>query len=145
MITLTYTEPLFANYAFYVALITLKLISMSALTSVVRLINMTFANEEDAAVFNKRINLKDPLVERIRRAHLNDLENIPAFWIIGFLYTLSYPNVFIATMCFRVYTVSRFIHTISYLLGIGRPRGLSYVVGLVVLTFMTLNVIVALL
>jgi len=51
-------------------------------------------------------------VERIRRAHMNAIENVLPFLTIGLLYALSgLPH---ATMHFYVFTVSRFLHTFFY-------------------------------
>lgn len=48
------------------------------------------------------------------RAHLNDLENIPAFIFIGGLYILTNPATAAATWLMRVYTGSRILHTLVY-------------------------------
>lgn len=55
---------------------------------------------------------KDEKVERVRRAHLNDLENIPAFLIAAFFYILSEPNVQVALWLIRVAVIARVLHTI---------------------------------
>lgn len=55
---------------------------------------------------------KDERVERVRRAHLNDLENIPAFLLAAFFYILSEPDVVTALVLIRIAVIARFIHTI---------------------------------
>lgn len=56
----------------------------------------------------------DPDVERIRRAHRNDLENILPFLIAGFFYVLINPEVFIAVNLFRATAIARIAHTLVY-------------------------------
>lgn len=55
---------------------------------------------------------KDENVERVRRAHLNDLENIPAFLFAAFFYILSEPNEQVALWLMRVAVIARIVHTI---------------------------------
>lgn len=55
---------------------------------------------------------KDEDVERVRRAHLNDLENIPAFLIAGLFFVCSEPNVDLALWLFRIAFLARVGHTI---------------------------------
>jgi glutathione S-transferase len=55
---------------------------------------------------------KDEDVERVRRAHLNDLENIPAFLIAGLFYVMSEPNIDLALWLFRIAVLARIGHTI---------------------------------
>jgi glutathione S-transferase len=49
-----------------------------------------------------------------RRNHLNDLENIPPFVLIGLMYTLTDPDEDVAIWHFRIFTASRFLHMIAY-------------------------------
>lgn len=51
-------------------------------------------------------------IERVRRAHLNDLENILPFLIIGFLYIFTNPHRVVASWLFRIVGVCRIAHTI---------------------------------
>ena len=55
---------------------------------------------------------KDDDVERVRRAHLNDLENIPPFLIGALMYVMSEPDVTVALWLIRVAVSARIIHTI---------------------------------
>lgn len=48
------------------------------------------------------------------RCHLNDLENIVPFCIIGLLYTLTNPSLLIAKLLLGGYTVARIFHTIVF-------------------------------
>lgn len=54
------------------------------------------------------------MVERIRRAHLNDLENIVPFMIVALLYVLCNPNPMLAQMLIRIVAIVRIAHTVVY-------------------------------
>nr|XP_033806647.1 microsomal glutathione S-transferase 1 isoform X1 [Geotrypetes seraphini] len=94
-----------------------------------------FANPEDAVHNIKDESVKkfvrfDDDVERVRRCHHNDLENIVPFVGIGLLYALSSPDLFMALIHFRIFTASRIYHTISYLIPLPQPnRGLGWMIG----------------
>lgn len=89
-----------------------------------------FANPEDLPPAKKGATPKfdDPDVERVRRAHRNDLENILPFFTVGLLYMLTNPEPFIAINLFRAVAVARIIHTLVYaVVVIPQPaRGLSW-------------------
>ncbi|CAH0722595.1 unnamed protein product, partial [Brenthis ino] len=87
---------------------------MAILTARVRYRKNVFANEEDARRTKGIVKYDDPDVERVRRAHLNDLESIPVFLVLGALYLTTGPSAAWATLLFRLYTASRVLHTIVY-------------------------------
>ncbi|GBP78287.1 Microsomal glutathione S-transferase 1 [Eumeta japonica] len=59
----------------------------------IALLNGVYSNLEDVKLQSiGQIKFDDPDVERVRRAHLNDLENIPAFWVLGALYASTAPR-----------------------------------------------------
>ncbi|XP_069460615.1 microsomal glutathione S-transferase 1-like [Ambystoma mexicanum] len=100
-----------------------------------RITRKAFANPEDAGVHGKGEQAKkyvrtDQDVERVRRCHLNDLENIVPFFGIGLLYALSGPDLYTALLHFRIFVGSRVFHSISYLVPLPQPcRALSFFVG----------------
>ncbi|XP_012944965.2 microsomal glutathione S-transferase 1 [Aplysia californica] len=93
-----------------------------------------FLNQEDVASFDPNKTNKGPQVhptiERIRRCHQNDLENVIFFVLMGLLYVASGPTTFAASLHFRIFTASRFLHTYVYLFSIPQPtRVLVFHVG----------------
>ncbi len=56
----------------------------------------------------------DPAVERIRRNHLNDIENIIPFVLVGLFYVGTNPDRDVALWHFRVFFISRVLHTLTY-------------------------------
>lgn len=53
-------------------------------------------------------------VERARRIHMNDLENIPFFLAAGFLFILTDPSLLLARALLYGYVATRFLHFLAY-------------------------------
>ncbi|KAJ3649121.1 hypothetical protein Zmor_020881 [Zophobas morio] len=106
-------SPLFRAYFLYVSILAVKMLVMSPLTGFTRFKFKAFANPEDGASLKLKPRVDDH-VERVRRAHLNDVENIPLFIIVAFIFCLTNPSVAWATLLFRIFTAARFIHTFVY-------------------------------
>merc|ERR1719318_872774 len=85
----------------------------------------------------------DADIERVKRAHMNDLENIPLFCIIGALYVLTDPNAWTAKMIFLAFTVARVGHTVSYLNALQPHRALCFGVGMMANIYMSVNVMLS--
>jgi len=141
----TLRDPLFATYAIAACLMILKAVAMSWLT-VVRMMQEKggFRSPEDL----RRTPLNpDPSpeqlapndrVERIRRIHLNDLENIPFFLVAGFLYILTAPPLWLAQTLLYGYVVSRLLHFAAYLTARTHDmRATLWTVGSLILVFIT--------
>ncbi|NWX76390.1 MGST1 transferase, partial [Alca torda] len=128
-------NEVFRAYATYATIVLLKMMLMSLITAYFRITRKAFVNPEDTASFGKGESAKkylrtDPDVERVRRGHLNDLENIVPFLGIGLLYALSGPEVSTALLHFRIFTGARIAHTFAYLIPLPQPgRGLSWAVA----------------
>ncbi|NWR87690.1 MGST1 transferase, partial [Furnarius figulus] len=140
-------NEVFQAYATYTAIVLLKMMLMSLITAYFRITRKAFVNPEDTASFGKGDSAKkylrtDPDVERVRRGHLNDLENIVPFVGIGLLYTLSGPELSSALLHFRIFAGARILHTFAYLIPLPQPgRGLSWAVGYAVTFSMAYRVL----
>ena len=135
-------NPVFANYVFFSGVLALKVLLMSCLTAYYRVTKRVFFNQEDAKVMGvKELRLNDPDVERVRRAHQNDIENIPVFWILGLLYILTDPSESVSKMLFRVFTLCRIIHTVLYL-SESNKRPIPFFVAMAIKIFMAGTVII---
>ncbi len=116
------TDPVFRVYAIAAAVMILKVMSMSWLT-VVRMLraNGAYRSPEDTkqTLLNPKASATqtDPIegVERVRRIHMNDLENVPFFLAAGFLYVLTGPSLLVAQVLFYGYVVTRLLHFVAYL------------------------------
>lgn len=131
---------MFVSYVFYSALLALKMLLMGPITGYYRITKKVFANPEDAAKFSVKEKMNDADVERVRRAHQNDLENIPVFWVVALLFVLTGPSETTARYVFRIYTIARIQHTVMYLKSSGM-RGVAYAVALALKFFMAATVI----
>ncbi|CAG0919618.1 unnamed protein product [Notodromas monacha] len=141
-----YEGELFSCFAFHAALVILKVLLMVPLTARQRFAKAVFSNAEDARVHPKgKVSLVDPDVERVRRAHLNDLENIPFFVLIGWFYLMTNPSLVIAKNMFRLFTVCRYLHTFVYaVVPLPQPaRGIAFFGAFLVIVVMTVSVLLA--
>jgi glutathione S-transferase len=114
-------DPLFATYLIAASIMILKAASMSWLT-VARMVKFKggFRSPEDLkkTPLNPSPDPKQlephPEVERIRRIHMNDLENIPFFLAAGFLFILTEPSLLLARVVLYGYVVTRLLHFVAY-------------------------------
>ncbi|KAK7590438.1 hypothetical protein V9T40_002051 [Parthenolecanium corni] len=107
-------NPILRAFLFYASILIGKTMIMSPLTARWRFKKRVFISPEDAVLRGTRVGYDDEDIERIRRAHRNDIENIPMFLATGFIYILTDPHPFVAINLFRLYTVCRITHTYVY-------------------------------
>lgn len=148
---LSLQNPLFATYVIAATLMILKAVGMSWLT-VARMMQVKggFRSPEDLrkTPLNPDPDVKqlqpDERVERIRRIHQNDLENLPFFLVAGFLYVLTEPRLLLAQALLYGYVVSRLLHFAAYLTARTHDtRATLWTVGSVILVFMTCRTLLA--
>jgi glutathione S-transferase len=148
---LSLQDPLFATYVIAATLMILKAVGMSWLT-VVRMMTARsgFRSPEDL----KKTPLNpaphpgqlapDERVDRIRRIHLNDLENLPFFLAAGFLFVLTQPPLLLAQVLLYGYVASRLLHFLAYLTARTHDtRATLWTVGSLILIFMTVRTLLA--
>ncbi|XP_034124224.1 microsomal glutathione S-transferase 1 isoform X2 [Drosophila guanche] len=137
-------NEVFRVYLGWTAVLVIKMLFMSVLTAMQRFKTKTFANPEDLLSPKLKVKFDDPNVERVRRAHRNDLENIVPFLIIGLLYTLTNPSAFLAINLFRAVGIARIVHTLVYaVVVIPQPaRALSFFVAAGATVYMAFQVMV---
>merc|ERR1712168_850309 len=134
---------LFKAYAFYAAVVTVKALMMAFLTARQRFRTMTFISSEDAKQPGAKTGVNED-VERVRRAHQNDIENIVPFAILGFIYIFTNPAYSTALFCFRLFAGARILHTIVYLLVVPQPsRAILFFVNIFTNFFMGYKIITA--
>nr|XP_039260540.1 microsomal glutathione S-transferase 1-like [Styela clava] len=146
-------NKVFSAYLFYCALILLKLLIMSPITITYRMLTNSFMNIEDtrAPVLGtrdpdkqKRALVPNESVNRVRRAHQNDIECIVPFTILGMLYVAIKPDFATAEFVFKVFAGARIAHTPIYILGVPQPaRFVAFLVGFAVNMYMAMQVIMA--
>ncbi|XP_067661843.1 microsomal glutathione S-transferase 1-like [Haliotis asinina] len=138
-----FDNPVLPYFAFYATMVVLKTMAMSFVTTFHRRTKGVFANPEDVGIAPGKGKIAtDESVERVRRCHLNDLENVIPFVLVGLLYTASGPSLSSALLHFRIFTGARIFHTIAYLFALPQPsRGLSFLVGYLATLSMAYNVL----
>jgi glutathione S-transferase len=142
---LSLENPVLAAYAIAATLMILKVASMSWLT-VVRMMRVKggFRSPEDLKKTplnpspDPRQLEPDERVERVRRIHLNDLENVPFFLVAGLLFVLTDPPLLLAQWLLYGYVVSRLLHFAAYFTAQTHDmRATFWTVGSLILIFMT--------
>lgn len=135
----------FETYAFCSALLALKMFGVAVYTSLQRMKVQGYVNEEDARAFGNQgavaATAEAPEVAHALRMHRNDLENIPAFWIVGLLYVLSGASATGAGILCWTFTLSRFAHTVAYARHMQPARAILFGIGALATILMALNVL----
>lgn len=143
-------NPVFATYVVAACLMILKAVAMSWLT-VIRMMraNGGFRNPEDMkkTPMNPKPNASQTApvesVDRVRRIHLNDLENIPFFLVAGLLYVTTQPDLVLAQWLFYGYVGSRLLHFLAYATAqIHEVRATFWTIGSVILIYMTVATLI---
>ena len=138
-------NPVFATYAIAASIMILKAVAMSWLT-VVRMMQEKggFRSPEDLRktplnpVPDPKQLQPNERVERIRRIHLNDLENLPFFLVAGLLFVLTNPPLLLTQWLMYGYVVSRLLHFAAYFTAQTHDmRATLWTIGSLILIFMT--------
>ncbi|XP_037814006.1 microsomal glutathione S-transferase 1 isoform X2 [Lucilia sericata] len=107
-------NPVFCCFLFWTSVLVIKMLLMSLLTALQRFRYKVFPNQEDLFFNNIEVQFNDPQVERVRRAHRNDMENILPYFTMSLLYICTNPSAVVACNLFRVAAVARVVHTLVY-------------------------------
>ncbi|XP_012156969.1 microsomal glutathione S-transferase 1 isoform X1 [Ceratitis capitata] len=123
---LTLENPVFCCFLFWASVLVIKMLLMSLLTALQRFRNKilcllphcclrkVFPNKEDLFFKDIEVQFDDPHVERVRRAHRNDMENILPYFTMAILYICTNPDPTVACILFRVVAIARILHTLVY-------------------------------
>lgn len=146
---LTLENPVFAAYVIAAALMVLKVMGQGWMT-VYRMMRTSsgFASPEDA---KKTLLNPNPTegqtdvndyVDRSRRMHHNDLENIPGFWVAGLLFVFVDPALWLAQLCFYGFVGARALHFWAYATKqIHDIRATFYTIGSLIVMYMAAHVL----
>lgn len=149
MAALTLENPVFVTYAIASAFMVLKVMGQGWMT-VYRMLKVDagYASPEDLqkGIINKS---PDPsqlepndYVDRSRRMHRNDLENVPAFWVVGLLFVTINPAIWLAQTLMYGFVAARMGHFWAY--GTKQShevRASFYTVGSVIVIYMAGHVL----
>ena len=123
--------PAFDALVIMSVLLVLKMGAVAFVTAAARFRSKTVLNPEDVPV-NPGAHAaaeEAPATLRAKRAHLNDVENIPAFLFLALLFTLTGCSAAEGWAYFGVYFAARTLHTICYLNSIQPWRTAAFAVG----------------
>ena len=149
MNSLTFDNQVFRYYAVAAALMIVKMMSQGWIT-VYRMMKVNggfrYPEDERKSLTNPHPTaeqlLPNEYVERSRRMHGNDVENIPLFLIAGLLYVCTAPSEVVALGLFLIYVLSRFAHFWVVLTARSHEaRATLWTVGSVVVYVMAGNII----
>jgi len=134
---LSMDNPVFKAFGFYAMVVILKMFVVQLSVPYRRITRKSFSTPEDIKMNDPSGKLKviknDDVVERHRSAHLNDMENIIPFVLVGLFYVATNPAASTAILLFRIFTGSRIVHSIVYLGQVPQPaRALSFFVSMTV-------------
>jgi len=142
-------NPVFVTYAIAAALGVLKVMGQGWMT-VWRMMKVRagFASPEDLqpgplnpAPSPEQLEIND-YVDRSRRMHRNDLENIPAFWVAGLLFVLTAPPLWLAQVLMFGFVAARALHALAYATKRSHEvRATFYTVGSVIVIVMAVWVL----
>jgi len=121
MTTLSSENPVFVVYLIAASLMVLKVMGQGWMT-VHRMtkVGAGYASPEDLqqGLINKtpdpsQLDVNE-YVDRSRRMHRNDLENVPAFWVAGLLFVAVNPALWLAQVLMFGFVAARLAHFWAY-------------------------------
>ena len=151
MTALNMENPVFVTYMIAAAIMILKIMGQGWMT-VYRMLasNSGLVSPEDLQVgLINRVPRREQLevndyVDRSRRMHRNDLENIPAFLVCGLLFVVAGPSLLLAKALMYGFVGARLIHTLAYATKKSHEvRATLYTIGSVVVIIMAVYVLTA--
>ena len=146
MSTLTMENPVFVTYMIAASLMILKIMGQGWMT-VYRMIasDSGLASPEDlqTGLINRnprpeQLELND-YVDRSRRMHRNDLENILPFLGCGLLFVIAEPSALLASSLMYTFVGARLLHTLAYATKQSHEvRATLYTIGSAIVIFMAI-------
>ena len=146
-------NPVFVTYVVAAAIMILKIMGQGWMT-VYRMMKSDsgLVSPEDIQVglFNKNPRTEqlavNDYVDRSRRMHRNDLENIPAFLACGLIFVAAGPSLLLANLLMYTFVAARLAHGVAYATKqTHEVRATFYTIGSVVVIVMALYVLAAVL
>lgn len=143
-------NPVFVVYVIAASVMVLKLMGQGWIT-VYRMLRTDagLINPEDIAPGPVNRNPRpeqleiNEYVDRSRRIHRNDLENIPAFLAAGLLFVAVQPPLMLAGALMATFVVARLLHTAAYLSKQSHEvRATLFTIGSLIVIYMSLHALV---
>lgn len=120
-------DPTFHLLLICASILVIKMWAIGAVTGFLRNFRHVHISPEDYRFLGREPAPPNEQIERIRRAHRNDLESILPFLAIAFLATITGSISYsLAWWLFVPYTVARVLHTIFYAFGLQPWRSIVF-------------------
>jgi uncharacterized MAPEG superfamily protein len=130
-------------YAITAIVLTLKMAVISIVQGRARVNARVFTNPEDAKAFGgQQASAEVPMVERASKAWRNDLENIPIFLILAWIYVYAGLAPYAFVIYCIIFMIARVIHTICYLNAIQPGRTIAFTAGALTMLAMIIHLFV---
>ena len=136
-------QEAFQLYALSSAIVIVTLYGLAAFTGNTRMRMRAVLNAEDTVFYRGAalVDVEHAAVQRVKRAHLNLIENAIPFLVIGGLYALTNPNPLLARGLFGAFVVARLSHVYFYLNARQPWRAYSWLLGVAVTLVMLVQVV----
>jgi len=132
----------FHSYAVCSAILAIKMLFTGNYTTIQRMRNKGFVNEEDAQSFGGKADpAENPAVAHALRIQRNDLENIPLFFAIGLIFILHGASTTGAYWYSWTFTLSRLAHWVAYLNHLQPWRAIFYFIGYACILGMAVQIV----
>jgi uncharacterized MAPEG superfamily protein len=130
-------------YAITAIVLALKMAVISIVQGRARVNAGVFTNPEDVKAFGgQQASAEVPMVERASKAWRNDLENIPIFLILAWVYVYAGLAPFAFVIYCIIFMIARVSHTICYLNAIQPGRTIAFTVGALTMLAMIIHLFV---
>jgi glutathione S-transferase len=137
-----FANPALKIYALVTAILGIHLYLLAGYTGAVRNRHKSSVNPEDTAVHKgATAEIDHPAVARVKRAHLNAMENALPFFAVGLMYAFSAPSDTGAYAYYFTFLGARLLHSIFYLTGKQPFRTITFAVGALAVIGMAVHVI----
>jgi uncharacterized MAPEG superfamily protein len=131
-------------YAITAIVLAFKMAAISFVQGRARMGAGIFTNPEDAKAFGAQLAPAEvPGVERASKAWRNDLENIPIFLIVAWIYVYAGLAAGAFVIYCIVFMVARIVHTICYLNAVQPLRTIAFTVGALTMLALMIHLFVA--
>jgi uncharacterized MAPEG superfamily protein len=138
--TSLFADPVYNLLAVVSVLLVFKMMLVGTWTSIIRIRRNVYATPEDYAFRGLAAAAgADADVERTRRAHQNDLENVLPFLAVAPFYAMTQPSLGAARIFFWGFFIARALHSIFYIRGQQPHRTIAF--GVAQLLFVAMLVI----
>jgi glutathione S-transferase len=135
--------PLLRIYTITAVVLAFKMFANSFVQGRARAQAKVFGNPEDAAMFGGRVEPQElPAVQRAAACWRNDLENIPIFLILAWIYVMGGLSVSVFEIYCIIFMIARIFHTFFYLNGVQPWRTVSYTIGALVTIALMINLLI---